>query len=248
VSCTPSIATAADGSGGDGTMGNRDQRPDPVPVVVQHRQRLFRLGITGLLDAADGVRVVTSVTTEDELVAACASLRPAVAVIEAQAVSWDGRRLGAVLRRVQPLLTIIGLAGRAHLAGDGRSGPCDPHLAALVPHDAGIAGVLDAIRRPAALTGARRRVSANGWRASAAPAVLTGRELEILTLVGGGLTAGEVSRQLGISHKTVENHKQRVFAKLGVQNQAHAVAVAIRGGMMPAELVIRSTRHDPALG
>jgi DNA-binding NarL/FixJ family response regulator len=247
VSCTPSISTVADGSGGDHSIENRDQRPDHIAVAVQHRHRLFRLGITGLLDAAADVRVVASATTQDELVAACASLRPAVAVIEAQAVSWDGRRLGAVLRRVQPSMTIIGLAGPPRLAGDDGSCACDPHLAALVPHDAGIAGVLDAIRRRGVPESGRRRALARGWT-PAPPTVLTAREREVLTLVGGGMTAGEVSRQLGISHKTVENHKQRVFAKLGVQNQAHAVAVAIRAGIMPAELVIRSTRHDPALG
>jgi DNA-binding CsgD family transcriptional regulator len=35
-----------------------------------------------------------------------------------------------------------------------------------------------------------------------------------------------------VSPKTVDNHKQRIFSKLGVQNQAHAVALAHRIGLL----------------
>ena len=42
----------------------------------------------------------------------------------------------------------------------------------------------------------------------------------------------EISGRLGISTKTVENHKHRIFAKLGVHNQAHAVSIAVRTGLI----------------
>ncbi len=76
--------------------------------------------------------------------------------------------------------------------------------------------------------------------ASTAPGrtVLTTRELHVLHLVGAGYTSREISGRLDISHKTVENHKQRIFGKLGVQNQAHAVSVAMRAGLLRADRVI----------
>jgi len=55
----------------------------------------------------------------------------------------------------------------------------------------------------------------------------------VLTGISVGCTTQRVAAALGISPKTVENHKQRIFAKLGVQNQAHAVAVASRRGLLP---------------
>jgi DNA-binding CsgD family transcriptional regulator len=55
--------------------------------------------------------------------------------------------------------------------------------------------------------------------------VLSPREVEILRAVSSGHTTREISEQLEISAKTVENHKQRIFTKLGVRNQAHAVAL-----------------------
>ena len=61
---------------------------------------------------------------------------------------------------------------------------------------------------------------------------LTPREAEILRCIAAGLSANEVSGQLGISRKTVEGHKRRIFTKLDVQNQAHAVAIATRSGQL----------------
>src|SRR5213078_1893180 len=63
-------------------------------------------------------------------------------------------------------------------------------------------------------------------------APLTEREREVLRLVGMGSTTREISGRLGISAKTVENHKHRIFSKLGVHNQAHAVSIAVRKGLI----------------
>lgn len=52
---------------------------------------------------------------------------------------------------------------------------------------------------------------------------LTPRQREIVSLVSQGFAAKQVARQLGISVKTVENHKTKIFAKLGVPNQTAAV-------------------------
>ncbi len=51
-------------------------------------------------------------------------------------------------------------------------------------------------------------------------------------MIGAGCTTREVGARLGISAKTVENHKRQLFRRLGVQNQAHAVAIAMRRGLI----------------
>jgi DNA-binding NarL/FixJ family response regulator len=56
---------------------------------------------------------------------------------------------------------------------------------------------------------------------------LTTRELEVLGAMSDGLSTKAVAHQLGIAVKTVENHKTRIFDKLGVRTQAQAVALAI---------------------
>ena len=61
---------------------------------------------------------------------------------------------------------------------------------------------------------------------------LTPRQLEVVQLIARGFTSQEIADELGVRPKTVENYKQRVFARLGVQNQAHAVARCARMGLM----------------
>jgi DNA-binding NarL/FixJ family response regulator len=70
-----------------------------------------------------------------------------------------------------------------------------------------------------------------GTVARPAPAALSPRQREVLNLVGRGMVAKEVARMLGISEKTVEQHKARIFAKLQVPNQAAAVRFAVAHGL-----------------
>ena len=47
-----------------------------------------------------------------------------------------------------------------------------------------------------------------------------------------GLPAKSIARRLGMAVKTVENHKIRIYDKLGVRTQAHAVSLAISHGLL----------------
>ena len=60
-------------------------------------------------------------------------------------------------------------------------------------------------------------------------ALLTAREREVLQHAVKGLHAKEIARELGISARTVEVHKTRLMAKLGVRNVAELVRFAISG-------------------
>ncbi|GIG39075.1 response regulator transcription factor [Cellulomonas phragmiteti] len=63
---------------------------------------------------------------------------------------------------------------------------------------------------------------------------LSTREAEIMDVVAQGLTNTQIARQLFLSEKTVKNHINRIFAKLGVTNRAHAVAVWLGTDAGPA--------------
>jgi DNA-binding NarL/FixJ family response regulator len=70
---------------------------------------------------------------------------------------------------------------------------------------------------------------------------LTRRELEVLGAMSDGLSAKAVAHSLGISVKTVENHKTRIFDKLGVRTAAQAVALTVGSGSFPS---IRNSVDD----
>ncbi|MGK3203251.1 response regulator [Amycolatopsis kentuckyensis] len=61
---------------------------------------------------------------------------------------------------------------------------------------------------------------------------LSQRELEVLTLVARGSTNKEAAKKLFISEATVKTHLIHVYAKLGVNDRAAAVAVAFERGLL----------------
>jgi LuxR family transcriptional regulator len=67
---------------------------------------------------------------------------------------------------------------------------------------------------------------------AAEPARLTRREAEVLGLVADGLSTPELARTLEISPHSVESHVRKAMERLGAANRAHAVALALRSGLL----------------
>jgi len=62
---------------------------------------------------------------------------------------------------------------------------------------------------------------------------ITARELEILTLVAGGLSNREIATQLFVSESTVKTHCARAFDKLGAARRTQAVQRGKELGLLP---------------
>ncbi|MGW1492936.1 response regulator [Streptomyces sp. NBC_00191] len=61
---------------------------------------------------------------------------------------------------------------------------------------------------------------------------LTGREREVLVLVGGGHSNDEIAERLAVSPLTVKTHVNRAMAKLGARDRAQLVVVAYESGLV----------------
>lgn len=204
----------------------------PIRVAIQQSQRFLRDGLTMLLAAEPDVEVVGAVSAARDLTELCAAARPDVVVLDLDAQGWDACRLAAALRSRHRAVRVVGLHQGARFAQPARA--FQAGVRATVGHAAGSSALLAAVRGS---TTARSGVVPLAPAALVAPTqVLTAREVEVLERIAEGCTTKEIASQLGIAAKTVENHKQRIFAKLGVQNQAHAVAVALRRGLVSAHL------------
>jgi DNA-binding NarL/FixJ family response regulator len=60
---------------------------------------------------------------------------------------------------------------------------------------------------------------------------LSEREREVVRLVARGLVSKEVASQLGLSTRTVEKHRARIFAKLGLRDIPTLVRWCLRNGL-----------------
>jgi DNA-binding NarL/FixJ family response regulator len=61
---------------------------------------------------------------------------------------------------------------------------------------------------------------------------LTDREVKVLRLLADGLDTGEVGRQLFLSERTVKNVVHDITSRLNLRNRTHAVAYAVRQGLI----------------
>ena len=74
---------------------------------------------------------------------------------------------------------------------------------------------------------------------------VTEREREVLTLVGRGLSSGEIAGRLFISTATAKAHVARLLAKLGARDRVHLVIAAYQGRLVSPEGRKRRSRNNP---
>jgi DNA-binding NarL/FixJ family response regulator len=170
---------------------------------------------------------VGKVAQPEELPVLCELGGPDTVILDA------GRRLGEFAVLAEKLLQRFSglnvIAIYRDAAGPDLTAACQAGVTALVPESHGLAGVLALLRRSSVLRADHGRGS------------LTDRELELVMLTSSGHSVAEMAVLLGISPLTVENLKRRVYAKLGVNSSAQAVARAASLGM----LSLRAD-HQPA--
>ena len=62
---------------------------------------------------------------------------------------------------------------------------------------------------------------------------ITGREMEILQLIAGGLSNREIAEKLFVSENTVKTHSSRLFDKLSAKRRTQAVQIAKQQKLIP---------------
>jgi DNA-binding NarL/FixJ family response regulator len=204
-------------------------------VLIQDRVRLFRESLRLVLDGDPRVEVADTMASTDDLERAFGSRPVDAVVLEAVGIECDVPALVGRLHSGRLGIRVIGTAppGSRPPVVDGatvvaRTAPGRTFLGLLAGEQ------MSEDEGP----------DASGVRTSSAGSDLGGseltqREVQVLALIGGGLTTRQIAERLGISAKTVESRRQSLFAKLGVQSQSHAVSVGMRSGIIghrPADI------------
>lgn len=196
-------------------------------VVIQERSRFYRESMRLILPAISNFRILGVVADGEELAQMCEAHEPTAVLFEAVDVQWDVTdvvekllKCGSVLVGTYPLRQ------RPRQRRDGVTLICRNSSAKLVA---------------AALQGSRDGPDVEPFEAQSVGGseTLTPREYQVLALISTGFTTAETASRLGISPKTVENRKQAIFSKLGVQNQSHAISVAMRSGLLGMGPLVR---------
>lgn len=212
-----------------------------VEVVIQERRQWLREGLAQMLADHPRISVLAAVEKAQELGSTFDRLAtggqglPSSAVMEADPTEWDPVGFAEDLRRMSPGIRVVGLLHRLSGAEDGTPDP--KGFDQVVRHTAGVGAILTAVRADSDRQGGRQPGDVVRARRSGG-SLLTRREMDVLGLVARGWTAREMALELEISERTVHHYRERILGKLEVQSQAHAVAEAIRRGVLEPERLL----------
>lgn len=214
-----------------------------IRVLIADDQPLIRSAVAGLLRHEDDIEVVGEAADGAEAVMLARTARPDVVVMDLRMPGTDGIAATGLLRaepaledtRVLVLTTfedeenvLAALrAGASGFLGKGVD-PAEIVRAVRTVH----AG--DELLSPAATRALIRR-SLDAGPAPAPrllPAELTEREIEILGLVGRGLSNEQIGAALFISPATAKTHVNRTMAKLDAHDRAQLVIAAYESGLI----------------
>lgn len=156
-----------------------------------------------------------------------------------------GAPFAAAGRVAEPFALMLTGDPRAVQAWTDRGCPIWAAYAAMLDPDVAVVDhavrALDQLGAVAAIEAILRTRHAHGLalprrpraQARGNPAQLTARELEVLGLLGEGLSTPEIAERLILSRRTVEHHIAAVLRKLGEPTRGRAVAAASRRGLLP---------------
>jgi len=215
-----------------------------IRVLIADDHAIVRQGIRQVLDGTEGIQVVGEAGDGIEAFTRAQELVPDVVVLDVSMPGESGLDVAKRLKRALPATRVLMLS------------VYDNTEFVLEAVRAGADGYLLKDSSPSDLRGAIRKVVAGESAFSAAAArqlstalreeeenrekaeriaSLTPREVDVLRHVVSGRTNKETAAALGISHRTVETHRENILKKLGVRSVAELTRLAIEMGMLDEE-------------
>lgn len=205
-------------------------------VMIVDDHPVTRDGLRAALGTAEDVEVVGEASSGEEAVKVVNEVEPDVVFMDVRMPGMNGIEATKAIRQGNPDTRVILFTvdeSRASIAEAIQAG-----VSGYLLKDVGVDELVNAARLALegkavihpTLTQAFIEEVRLVDRKPEAP--LSRREIEILQRVAYGATTKEVADKLGISPHTVKTHLERIFEKLGANDRAQAVAIAIRQGLV----------------
>ena len=212
-----------------------------IRLLLVDDQDLVRAGLRGILRPQFGFEIAGECPDGAEVAAAVDACEPDIVLMDVRMPLVDGVVATRRLRTSHPALPVLALTtfdDDEALAGMLRAGAAgfvlkgipaeELHRAVRVVADGG--AWLDPAVTSRVL--AVYREAPASLPAAAGLALLTGRELEVLRLIGQGHTNAEIAAALVVGEGTVKTHINHVFTKLSLRDRAAAVIFAYDQGLV----------------
>jgi DNA-binding NarL/FixJ family response regulator len=210
-----------------------------IRVLVVDDHPVVRHGVQHLLANDPEVDVVGEADSGPRALEQVAALHPDIVILDMRLPGPDGVEITQQLRRSYPAVRIIVLTAyrdEDYLLGALRAG-AHAYLLKQASHKT----LCEAIHRvhegerllsPTLISRVLEEFEAMARERVVEDSHLTETELQILNYIAAGDTTKEITQKLHWSEATVNRRVQEILVKLNVSNRAHAVAEAIRRGLI----------------
>ena len=204
--------------------------PSPIRIMTVDDHPLLRQGIAALIKSQPDLALVAEACDGEEAVAQFRLHRPDVTLMDIQMPNVNGTEAISRIRSEFPeakILVLSTYAGDVQILRAIKTGAKGYLLKGNVRTE-----LLDAIR---AVHAGRKQLSpeiAAELADHAADDQLSSREIDVLRLIGDGNANKQIADMLSIGEATVKNHISNILSKLGANDRAHAVTIALQRGII----------------
>lgn len=209
-----------------------------ISVLIVDDHAVVRRGLVQILSETDDISVGGEAAAASEVMPLVRSREWSVVLLDLNIGTANGLDVLAQIRRERPRLPVIILTVYSE------------EQYALRALKGGASGFLTKQAAPEQLIAAVRHVAAGGrWispqlaerlathvaggSVGAPHEALSNRELEVLRLIGSGLTVSQIAARLHLSVKTISTHRTRLLAKMGMRTNAELTHYAVTARLVP---------------
>jgi len=195
---------------------------------------LLRQGIAALIKSQPDLALVAEACDGEEALVQFRLHRPDVTLMDIQMPNVNGTEAISRIRSEFPeakILVLSTYAGDVQILRAIKTGAKGYLLKGNVRTE-----LLDAIR---AVHAGRKQLSpeiAAELADHAADDQLSSREIDVLRLIGDGNANKQIADKLSIGEATVKNHISNILSKLGANDRAHAVTIALQRGIIQLDV------------
>jgi DNA-binding NarL/FixJ family response regulator len=211
----------------------------PIRVLVADDHMIVRTGIRHVLESETDFEVVGEAASGSEAISLASELQPDVVVLDISLPDQSGLDVAARLRGSSSTTRVLILSMHNNAEYVLESVRAGAHGYLL--KDTAATELRNAVRTvcrgesyfspPVA---SRLTAAVRGERDAQHSGLdqLTGREREVLLGISRGRTNKEIAAELGISHRTVETHRESLMRKLQIRTVAELTRFAIGTGIV----------------
>ena len=214
----------------------------PIRILIADDHQLLRQGIRNFLALEPDFDIIGEAVDGEDAVTKAQMLLPDVMLLDINMPKLTGIEVAGKLKQLCPTVRVMALT----IHDD------ENYMMKMIQN--GAAGYLLKDVEPSVMVQAIRRVYAGesfvepsltkklfhgitNRDEQKSPSVFQGyqdvdrlsaREIEVLQLIGRGMSNAEIARELFLSEKTVKNHLTNIFRKIQVTDRTQAVLYAIK--------------------